>query len=269
MLSAVLLSAAIAASPVPSPSPTPSAPSDPCGSILSIVTRPTVTTSTCTVRYGHALLETGYSNTVTTGPGGGVTASYPQAFARVGIGRELEFSFTPTSFERTSVGNELSSGWTDANFGAKWEMGYTAKAVWGINAVVSMPTGESGFTAGIPEYTGNFNWSYTLDSLWSAAGTVGFNSLAGPNARGLAQRYSAFIPTLEVERTLSGISQGFAEYAYFSRSGPGLASKSLIDFGYQIDPNPHLQFDVEYGFQPAPLQGQRQQYIGAGLSFMN
>jgi hypothetical protein len=268
MLAAVLFSAVIAASPAPSPSPTPSAPSDPCGSILSIVTRPTVTTSTCPVRYGHALLETGYSNTVTTGPGGGVTASYPQAFARIGIGHGLEFSFTPPSYERTSVGNAFASGWSDVNFGAKWEMGYTAKAVWGVNAAVSTPSGSPGFTAGAPEYTGNFNWGYTLNSIFSASGTLGFNWLAGPNAAEQTQRHSAFIPTLEITGALPGTAQAFAEYAYFSSAGPGLGSKSIIDFGYQRDFNPHLQVDIEYGFQPTPVNGQRTHYVGAGLSFM-
>jgi hypothetical protein len=236
---------------------------------MSIVTRPTVTTSTCTVRYGHALLETGYINTVTTGTGGGVTAGYPQPFARIGIGHGLEFSFTPPSYERTSVGDAFASGWSDVNFGAKWEMGYTAKAVWGVNAFVSTPTGGTGFTAGAPEYTGNFNWGYTLNSVWSAAGTLGFNWLAAPNAAGQTQRYTAFIPSLEMTAALSGTSQAFGEYAYFNHAGPALGAKSIIDFGYQRDLNPHLQFDVEYGFQPTPVEGQRMHYVGAGLSFMN
>src|SRR5271170_135321 len=68
----------------PSPSPTPSAPSDPCGSILSIVNRPTVTTGVCTVRTGHFDVENGYTNTTTTGAGGGSNAIYPQSLVRVG-----------------------------------------------------------------------------------------------------------------------------------------------------------------------------------------
>ncbi|HEX3370432.1 MAG TPA: hypothetical protein VHS56_12700, partial [Candidatus Cybelea sp.] len=56
--------------PSPAPSPTPSGPSDPCGSLLSIVNRPSVTTGVCTVRTGHFDVENGYTNTTTTGPGG-------------------------------------------------------------------------------------------------------------------------------------------------------------------------------------------------------
>jgi hypothetical protein len=85
-----------AASPAPSPSPTPSAPSDPCGSILSIVTRPTVTTSVCTVRPHDVLIESGYTNTQTAGARGGTTVAYPHAYLRFGTSDpRLEFDVTP------------------------------------------------------------------------------------------------------------------------------------------------------------------------------
>jgi hypothetical protein len=263
---AVVLATVIAASPAPAPSPT--APPDPCGPILSIVTRPTVTTSVCTVRYGHALLETGYTNAVTTGAADSVTASYPQLFARIGIGQHLEFDFTPPSFQRTSSPNVVASGWTDVGLGAKYEMGYTSKAVWGLSAAVSTPTGDPGFSAGASQYIVNANWSYSFNSEWAAAGTLGFDALAGPNAAGMTQRYGALVPSAEITAAVSEDSQVFAEYAFFSRSGPALGSKSIIDFGYQGDLGARVQFDIEYGFQPTIIEGQRQHYVGAGLSFM-
>jgi hypothetical protein len=263
---AVVATVLIAASPAPAPSPTP--PSDPCGPILSIVTRPTVTTAVCTVRYGHALLETGYTNAVTTGAAANVTASYPQMFARIGIGQHLEFDFTPPSFERTSSSSVVTSGWTDVDLGAKYEMGYTSKAAWGLSAAVSTPTGDPGFSAGAPQYMLNANWSYSFNSEWGAAGTLGFDALAAPNTIGMTQRYGAIVPSAEITAAVSGDSQAFAEYAFFSRSGPSLGSKSIIDFGYQGDLGAHVQFDIEYGFQPNIISGQRQHYVGAGLSFM-
>jgi len=57
-------------------------------------------------------------------------------------------------------------------------------------------------------------------------------------------------------------------YAYFSRAGVGLAAKSLIDLGYIRDFTPNTQFDIEYGFSPTVVAGQRQHYAGFGLSFM-
>jgi hypothetical protein len=138
----------VARAETPAPSPSPKVPSDPCGSIASLVDRPTVATSPCTVRPGRALLENGWTNTVTTGPGGGNIATYPQSFLRVGtFDPDLEFTFGPPSFNRLSSGGSFVGGWSDINLGAKYELGYTSKAVWGIGAIVSFPTGSRAVTA--------------------------------------------------------------------------------------------------------------------------
>ena len=70
--------------PAPLPTATPAAIGDPCGSLLSIVNRPSFGTGVCTVRTGHADVEIGYTNTVTSGSGGGNTALYPQMLVRFG-----------------------------------------------------------------------------------------------------------------------------------------------------------------------------------------
>jgi hypothetical protein len=257
-----------AQSPAASPTPSP-APSDPCGSILSIVTRPTVTTSTCNVRPGHLLVENGYTNTVTTGPGGGVTVSYPQSFARLGVAPHMEIALVPPSYNRSSAGGTIASGSSDMSFGGKWELGYTRNAIVGANIQVSAPTGDPAFTAGGTQYTANLNWSYTFNQEFGAAGTIGFNSLAGRNLNGEFELYSAFIPSVLFTASLpGGPSELFAEYAYFSHTGPGLPGKSLIDFGYVRDFGANVQFDIEYGIQPTVINQQKLQYWGAGLSFM-
>jgi hypothetical protein len=257
------------ATPLPSPSATPAAPSDPCGSILSIVTRPTVTTSVCNVRSGHVLIENGYTNTTVTGADGGTLINYPQSFIRVGLSQHTEISLTPPSYNRSSLGDTLETGASDANLGVKWELGYNEKALWGVNAQISEPTGTAAFSAGHAQYTGNFNWGYALSSIFSASGTLGFNSLAGPTPSGQIQQYFAFIPTLELTAALPGSSQIFGEYAYFSHAGPTVGGRTLFDFGYQRDFGDRLQFDIEYGFQPTVIDSQQQHYFGAGLSFMN
>jgi hypothetical protein len=260
-------------SPAPpaSPSPAPNAPIDPCGSILSIVNRPTVTTGVCTIRTGHFDVEAGYSNTTTSGFGGGNNANYPQALIRVGTADpHFDLEFGPPSYETSSVGQPIVTGSSDVNLGAKYELGYGSTTDWGLNAVVTFPTGSKAFSAGNAQFTGNFNGAYTINSEFSLAGTLSFNALSALNSAGSAQSYFAFIPSLELSAALpGGPSQISAEYAYFSAAGPGLGSKSLIDFVYQRDFGPHFQFDAEYGFSPTLLNGQKQHYVGAGLSLMN
>jgi hypothetical protein len=258
--------------PVTSPSPAPNAPSDPCGSILSIVNRPTVSTGVCTVRPGHVVLENGYTNTTTTGAGGGgSSALYPQSVLRAGsFDPHLDFEFGFPSAQTSSIGQPSVSGSTDISMATKYELGYSSSAMWGIYGAVTMPTGSKAFTAGNAQFTGDLDGAYTINSEFSFAGTLSFNALSAANAADLPQSYFAFIPSLELSAALpGGPSQLSAEYAYFSASGPALPSKSLIDFVYQRDFGGHVQFDVEYGFSPTPINGQKQHYLGAGLSFMN
>ncbi len=206
---------------------------------------------------------------MTTGPGGGNTAAYPQAFLRIGtFDPHLEFTVGAPSFERSSVGASLVDGWSDANVGAKYELGYTSKAVWGVGTVVSFPTGDNPFTAGRTQYSGDFNWTYTLNSTWSLAGTVSANALSAFTAPGRVASYFAWVPSVVVSAALPQNSSLFAEYAYYSRTAPNLGAKSLIDGGYIRDLGPNLQLDLEYGDSPTLLAGQTQHYVGAGLSVL-
>jgi hypothetical protein len=258
-------------SPSPAISPAPSFPNDPCGSILSIVNRPTVSTGVCTVRTGHFDVENGYTNNTTTGVGGGSNAVYPQSLIRIGTADpHFDFELGLPSYETSSVGQPTATGSSDVSMAAKYELGYGSSADWGLYGAITFPTGGPAFTAGNAQFTGDFDWAYTLNSEFGLAGTLGFNALSGPNAAGAAQSYFAFIPSLELSAALpGGPSQISAEYAYYSAAGPGFGSKSLIDFVYQRDFGNHLQFDAEYGFSPTLVNGQKQHYVGAGLSFMN
>lgn len=258
-------------SPSPAASPTPSVPSDPCGSLLSIVNRPTVSTGVCTVRTGHFDVENGYTNTTTTGVAGSNNVAYPQSLLRIGTSDpHLDFELGIPSYETSSAGQPKIAGSSDVGMAAKYELGYSSRADWGLYGAITFPTGSPAFTAGNAQFTGDFDWGYTLNSEFSLAGTFSFNALSAPNGAGVAQSYFAFIPSLELSAALpGGPSQISAEYAYYSAAGPGFGSKSLIDFVYQRDFGNHLQFDAEYGFSPTLVNGQKQHYIGAGLSFMN
>jgi hypothetical protein len=257
-------------SPSPAPSPSSSPVPDPCGPIISVVTRPTVTTSACTVRSGKVLLENGWSNAITTGPGGGVTASDPQSLLKVGTpDSRFDFEFGLPNWMRSSTGGALVSGLSDVTVGAKAELGYSSKAAWGINGVVSLPTGDNAFTARESQYTLNGNWSYTLSSLFALAGTVGFNGFSATNASGGIGRYGAIAPSFVLQLTPTSTTEIFAEYAYVSKAGVGLPGKTTLDAGLAGDIGPHVQLDVEAGWSPTLINGQRQHSIGAGFSFMN
>jgi hypothetical protein len=238
--------------------------------MFTIVNRPTIGTGVCTVRAGHALLETGWVNTITTDPGGGNTSLWGASLVRFGTGNShLDFEFAPPNAGNSSLGAARATGVSDIAIVAKYELGYTSKALWGVNAQITLPTGGHAFTAGGPQYTANFNWGYALNSEFGASGTLGFNELRAYGPSGASQSYFAFVPTLEITAALPEASQLFAEYAYFSQAGIGLGSKNEFDFGYEHQLGSHALFDVEFGYTPTILGGQQQHYIGAGLSLMN
>ena len=93
------------------------------------------------------------------------------------------------------------------SLGAKYELGYNAKALWGVNAAVTIPSGKPAFSAGAAQYTGNFNWSDNLSPVFALSGTLSFNALSGFNSGGAAQPYFAFIPSLELSAGLPGPSR--------------------------------------------------------------
>lgn len=247
----------MSASPVPSPAPTSSdAASDPCATTLALVSRPSVTTSACAVKAHHAMLETGYQNTVPDA--GAPVAQYPQALIRVGTSIPgLEVSVAPPSENRSAQ----ISGASDTSFGLKYEIGYSNRWVTGVNGFVTVPTGSNGYSAGGTGYTLNANASYTVTPGLSSAATLGFNSLSDSS-----QRYMSIIPSLVLSGSLTSTTAAFGELATFSNAtGPGSSSRLQLLGGFQQAIANRIQFDVEAGRSPTQSTG-KYRYVGIGLS---
>ncbi len=148
----------------------------------------------------------------------------------------------------------LVTGAGDAGLGAKYEIGYSARWTYGADLIVTFPTGAAAFSAGHTQYIGGFDWTYATGSFVSLFGTMGFDN-------------RAFTPSVGGSAALSVQSSFYAEYAYFSAAGSGVAGRSLPNVGYIRDIGPHVQLDVEYGFAPSSAAGPGH-YVGAGASFM-
>lgn len=247
----------------PSPAPT----QNPCEGILNLINRPTIASAPCAVPTNHVLVESGYANVVSTGTGSGVAASYPQALIRIGT-FDPKFEFDVFAPNYTHAGG-APSGWGDLAVGTAFNLGSNEKAVWGGGAIVSIPTGNSSFTAGAAQFTGDFNWVYNLNPVFGLFGTESLNALSARNASGTAQSYFAFIPSTGISAQLSPNAVIYSEYTYYSQAGPGPGSKSLFDFGYEQAVGSNIELDIEYGLSPPDPNGVKQHYFGAGLSFMN
>lgn len=260
---------AMPASPAPADAaPTrraPTAPPYPCNNINAYVTRPTVATSACAVQPGQVVLETGYTNTTTTGVGANSTINVPQAFVHAGISPRIEVNFTPPSAQSTNNGMMKTSGDGDVGFGTKAVLGYSSRAVYGVGGSMTLPTGSSAYTNGANTYELLLNGSYTLTNTLSLFGTAGFTSLVGTDANGNLARFGSFIPAVGATYSLPSNWSVFVEGANFSKIAPNAGSRTLVDYGI-IKVAGRMQFDAEVGNTPNAGSGSRFHYVGFGVS---
>jgi hypothetical protein len=242
--------------PAPSPTASPDGPSDPCITALAIVARPSVTTGACVVKRGDAVVETGYQNTIA----GASTAQYPQATIRVGTTvPNLEVSVALPALFRSAT----ASGLGDTAFGAKYEVGYSPRWLYGVNGVVTVPTGANAYSANGTGYTANIDLSYALTPGASLAGTLGYNSLSNGS-----DRYTSIVPSLIVSGMLSSSTALFGEVAQFSHAaGPVTPTRTQYLVGLQQSFANRFQVDVEAGRSPTASTG-TYHYLGAGASFL-
>jgi len=254
--------------PTPTQPPTSTAPSYPCNNINAYVTRPTVSTSVCPVPPHHVVLETGYTNTTTTGVGANSTTNVPQAFIHAGIGPRIEFDFTPPSAESANNGLAKISGTSDLGFGLKTILGYTPKAEYGVGASMTLPTGSAAYTNGASTYAFVANGTYALASNVSLFGTAAYDWLVGTDSNGNLARFGSFVPSLGISYSLPSSFYVFGEAANFGKVAPTAGARSLLDYGIQKMIGQHMQLDAEAGNALNAVNGSRFHYVGAGASFL-
>lgn len=232
---------------------------DPCTALSNVVTRPTVTNSVCTVEPDHVLLETGYSN-VTAGNGGGATATFPQAQLRIGTDvKHLEVDVQAPSEIRSGGIHGIG----DAGGGLKYLFGYSSRMQYGAQLTVSVPTGDSAFSAGAAQTTAALNGSLALSPVFSLTSSQNFARLAAGGVQ-----YDSYMPTLTLSASLPHSLTAFAESAYFTNAlGPKTATRNQYIGGLSYDLTPRLQVDLEAITSPTKTTG-TYTGIGAGLSYM-
>ncbi len=251
------------ATPTPAPLPV-TGPSygvnDPCTSVGAIVSRPTQTTSVCTVRPGRVLIETGYQNLSTNTST--VTAAYPQTAVRIGTSvPALEVDLGMPAYERLNVGGDLTTGTTDIGAGLKYVVGYSARFNYGANVYFTTPSGTSGISAGASTQTYNFNYGYVINSTFALAGTVGAVEL--PDG---GRRYRSLTPSILLTAGLPNATGWFVEAAEFTNgAGLGTPSRLQVMTGLTRSVGNHAQVDLEVGRSAIHTMNDSG-FIGFGLS---
>jgi hypothetical protein len=235
---------------------------DPCTTLLAIVTRPTVTNSVCTVRPRHLLLETGFQSTAYAASGTVVQA--PQALLRAGTDLAgLEFDLQLPTYEHASQDGKGYGGVSDTGAGLKYVLGASPKMSYGVQALATVPTGTSGFSAGGVVQNYAFNATLALGPVFS----LGTAQTALLQSNG-SHAWTTYQPSLVLAATLPTTALSpYAEIAQFTDAvGPATGTRTQYIFGTSYDPTPRLQLDLEYGFSPTVSTG-KYGYVGFGVSY--
>jgi len=252
--------------PAPSPPATPSPSSDPCLQIGSLVSRPTISTSPCSVKAGDVLIETGYSNTSTSGPGGSHTLLYPQAAVRVGLPGKLEFDLDPSSFTRES-GTPATSGTTDAMLGLHYEFGYTGNLVYAVNALYTLNTGTPAFSGNGDGERLNVEAAYTLSPALGLFSTLGYATQSAGTVS-VPARVRTFAPSLGLTLTLPKGFDVLGEGFGTTSNAPGEGGSYAVDVAAQKTIGSRVLLDANFFAYP-PAQGNSHQTVaGFGASYL-
>jgi opacity protein-like surface antigen len=231
---------------------------DPCTSLNSVVTRPSVTNSVCTVEPNHVLLETGYTNL--TYANGGPDVTYPQASLRIGTDiRHLEVDLNGPVENRT--GGAVGLG--DIGAGLKYIIGYSPKMQYGAQFSFTSPTGTQQFSAGASQETLAFNASYILSPSMTLSSTQNYARLATNGTS-----YGSYIPSLILGASLPHNLGVFAEAAAFTNAaGPKTSTRYQYMLGATYDVTSRLQLDVENITSPTKSTG-KYNGVGVGVAYM-
>ncbi|MBC5802877.1 MAG: hypothetical protein GIX03_07725 [Candidatus Eremiobacteraeota bacterium] len=263
--------AAAQAAPSPAPAATAgasaAAPSDPCTSLSSLVSRPTFGTAACAVKKGDLLFESGYTNLTSSGAGASNLVTVPQGNIRVGLGGNLEFDLGPPSIGYLS-GAPRAVGITDGSIGLKEEIGYSKRAIYGMNVVYTLPVGSANvFSANGGGIFANVNGALTLSPSVGLFATLGYNA---QNAGTIAApaRYHDYQPSLGASVSLPQNFYVFLEGFDVSSTGPGLGGRFGYDTGFQKDIGSRLQLDFNYYDYLGAQSGQHQHSIGLGAAYL-
>ena len=191
----------------------------------------------------------------------------PQANLRVGAGHNVEFDVGPPSAAYQS-GNPRQVGITDGYIGFKYEIGYTSRFLYGVNAIYTLQSGNANvFSTNGDGILANANAGFTVSPAISLFATVGYNAQNAGTVAAPA-RYHDVQPSFGASASLPQSVNVFLEGFDQSSTGPGLGGRFGYDTGFEKGVGSRLQLDFNYYNDLGVQQGVHQHSIGFGAAYL-
>lgn len=246
-------------------------PADSCAgssALLSVLDRPTISDSVCSVKKNKILAELGYNYQFETGKNLTNVETLPQPEIRYGTGSGVELKLFPPNYmlQTTHTAGNTNSieGYGDAGLGIKYEFGYGEK--WGVatDTAVTFPSGTNDFSANGTGVIINGIFAYNVNADIGIGLQIGLFHLFSPD---YSRQETSINPILVVSDQLNEITEKLQIYAecynviYVTHNG-GITS--FIDAGIQYLLFPSMEIDILMGHNLTDLPSTNINYIGFG-----
>lgn len=238
-----------------------------CGgpqALLSLIDRPTVGFSPCTVPEKKVILEQGFQAQKLLISGS--EQNFPAAEVRFGLPSNNEFFVLLPNYYRQSV--TPHAGLSATTIGLKHELNYTDTWLFTAMALVTPPSGSTSF--GERGLGGSLSGIFTytiLDSL-SFTGQFGVSTQTLSVYYG-GQRFTSFDQDVYLSWVIKNKILIYGEIYGRSKTGPKQGSGYNTDIGIIILLRPNLTIDVEAGQRLRGQLGFLENYVGVGMVIQN
>ncbi len=248
--------------------PGPCAASNP-SALLSLLDRPTFSDSACSAPLGHAVLELGFMHADARGEGGGTADNYPEAELRYGLPGGNEFKLLASNYtsQRSGAPEEASSGLSATSIGFKHELGYDAKWLGSVEAVLTLPSGNDAFGSRGLGATFSGIAAYSLTDQIGLSLQLGVSSQTDSVSAG-GGRFTSFNQFLTATWDPIELLQFYGEVYGQTKTSHDEGAGYNFDGGVQYLIAHWMEVDAEEGVRLTGGLGGFTHYYGAGMGFL-
>jgi hypothetical protein len=230
--------------------------------LLSILDRPSVAFSACTVPSKAISIESGYSYQKATPSG--YSHNVPQTELRIGLINNTEIDIFPPNYNETS--NPFQAGFSSGSIGLKHVLFFDANQLASFQGLVTAPSSNPYFGSINTGFLINAIYSYSFNSGVSISPSVGFASVSS-SSDFPTKNYYSINPILTMGWSLTDKINPYLEVYSQSKTAIDQSWGVSMDGGLIFLIAHNVSLDVSAGQRIAGFINSVDHYFGAGFSF--
>ena len=217
---------------------------DPCRGdqmLLSLINRPSISDSPCTVPPKEVLVEAGLQRQDILG--GGNALSGPALALRLGVSNNSEFMLNPPNYIYQSI--YPNSGFTAGSLSFKHRFFYNQSWIISGDAYIAPPSGSAAFGSPHVQATVNGIFYHIINEAFSCQLQVGVSQFSDSKVAG-AEEYQSVNPDFLISYTLKKNIALYSEFYGQTKSSYSQSFGSVAGLGLIYLYNKKTTFDVSF-----------------------